>query len=163
MIYRKFEPEFLNWICRNFQIDAELARDIFQEAIVALYINIKKKQLSELSSSIRTYLFAIGKNLVLKHVQRFKEVGIDSSEPELPPHWDTDVFQLSERQQHIADALKRLGEPCQSLLRFFYFDNFALEAIAERLGYKNESVARAQKVRCIKALKELMSKINTKD
>ena len=60
---------------------------------------------------------------------------------------------LSDREETLIRLLRHLGEPCHSILKLFYFDSFSMESIANRLGYKNEHVAKAQKRRCIKELK----------
>ena len=54
----------------------------------------------------------------------------------------------------MARLLNKLGEPCQQLLTLFYFNNYTMESIAETMGYKNDKVAKSQKVRCLKELKK---------
>ena len=49
-----------------------------------------------------------------------------------------------------------MGEPCRSILKLFYFDRFAMDAIAARLGYKNEHVVKSQKLRCFNTLKKMV-------
>ncbi len=99
-------------------------------------------------------MFAIGRNLILKQYRSHKmEVVTDDFQAVNLSGVETDIFENRERKQLLVTLIAQLGEPCKELLSLFYFHNFSMESIAERLGYKNDKVAKSQKARCLKELK----------
>lgn len=154
-LYDDYRVPFIHWSYNNYSLSEEESADVFQDAMIILYHNITKGKLSELSSSLKTYLFAIGKNLALKKIGQGSRMVVNNEVVEQNPGYeDIDPFEGTERQKVIADMIEELGEPCRSILRMFYFDRFTMDAIASRLGYKNEHVAKSQKLRCFNQLKQ---------
>ena len=156
-LYKRHRKEFIGWVWQQFKMDPDDAADVFQDSIIILRRNIVSGKLSELTSSLKTYLFAIGKNTALS---KLKSNTKWYTNPDLINNQQdgqalvTGQLELSERQQWIKKLMGSLGEPCLSILRLFYYRSFSMEAIARELGYKNENVVKSQKLRCIKALKE---------
>ncbi|MEM9390292.1 MAG: sigma-70 family RNA polymerase sigma factor, partial [Bacteroidota bacterium] len=132
------------------------AADLFQDTVIAFYFNVRNGVLQELSSTLKTYIFAIGKNLALKKLR--KEARMVANDDIVKLNADIQnmkLFEYSDKKQAIAKLMAKIGEPCKSLLQLFYFDRFSMDAIATRLGYKNENVAKSQKLRCFNSLKKL--------
>lgn len=156
-IYDGYRAEFIQWSITSYNVDEELAADLFQDSVVAFYYNIRQGKLTVLSSSLKTYLFAIGKNLALKRMKKDSKLVVNDELMELNSGLvSTDIFEGSERKRAIAALLYQMGDPCKSILTLYYFDKFSMEAIAERLDYKNEHVAKSQKLRCFNKLKKLV-------
>jgi RNA polymerase sigma factor (sigma-70 family) len=63
-----------------------------------------------------------------------------------------------ELQEKIDEHFEQLGDKCQKVLKLFYYDGFTLEEIQKQLNYDNYNVVKSQKSRCLKTLKELISK-----
>lgn len=165
-LYRLYRDSFIQWAQQSYKIDEESATDAFQDAMVSLHNNVVKGKLFELTSSLKTYLYAIGKNIIRK---KFNKMSL-SSEQEEDNIADTlateiiDSIALSERQQLVSSLLNSIGEPCRTILRLFYFKGFAMDAIAQRMEYKNENVAKTQKLRCISTLKKMVrDRYNSED
>src|SRR5690554_3551915 len=59
-IYIQYKKEFFLYASR-FSITEEDIVDIYQDSVVVLYENIKSGKLTTFTSSVKTYLFAIGK------------------------------------------------------------------------------------------------------
>ena len=57
---------FISWLTNKFNCSEDEARDVYQFAVMTLYDNIKNEKLLELNSSVKTYLFAIGKHKILE-------------------------------------------------------------------------------------------------
>ncbi len=156
-IYKEYRPAFQQWAQHSYRIDEEQAADAFQDAVVCLYRNIVQGKLESLSSSLKTYLFAIGKNIIRKKLQQ--PVALETSELEVVEHLQADPidqFATNDRQRLVARLMETIGEPCKSILELFYFRGFSMEAIAERLQYKNENVVKTQKLRCLTSLKNMV-------
>ncbi len=156
-IYEFYREEFLSWGSKNYSLDSDESADIFQDTVIVLYFNIRQDKICDLTSSLKTYLFAIGKNLILKKLRKDKRMinveDVQTFSSDLPVE---NPFEVTERQKYIAKIIDSLGEPCMSILKYFYFNNFSMEAIAQIMGYKNQHVVKTIKRRCMKTLKSKM-------
>lgn len=156
-VYQLHKNGFIHWAQVNYKIDDASAADAFQDAVVCLYNNIIKGRLENLTSSLKTYLYAIGKNIVRKKLQQ--PIALDKDDLWIIENLKAepvDHFAASERQQFVARLMDTIGEPCKTILRLFYFKGFTMEAIAKALDYKNENVAKTQKLRCLTHLKSMV-------
>ena len=161
-LYKNYRKEFLSWAYKTYGVDEENSSDCFQDAMVVLYKNVQNEKLTDLQSSIKTYLFSIGKNLLFRKLNTekreiplneeiYKNEAVDNLEyPEL--------YNGSTIENKIADLVKTLRDPCKSILRYFYFRGFNMEEIAQRMNYKNAQTVKAQKVRCIKEIQHLLQR-----
>lgn len=158
VLYQEYRAEFLKWSLSQYAISESQAIDIFQNGVIAFYRNVAQGKLIQLNSSIKTYLFAICKNLILKQLRDQKNtVAVD--DPILAEVMSLDVVKEREethQKKIIHRAIMELGEPCNEIIRMFYFRGFAMEIIKERMGYKSEGVARTQKKRCMQYLQKLI-------
>ncbi|MCC5921474.1 MAG: sigma-70 family RNA polymerase sigma factor [Cyclobacteriaceae bacterium] len=159
-IYKRYRKKFMNWTKFHYGLSEEVSEDVFQDSIYVLYYNVKTEKLTELQSSLQTYLFALGKNILSKKEYRpVKE--INTEDFSLNESQDLTPWQLIEKnddQLHLIKIIKSIGEPCYSILKHFYFDSFSMESIAERLGYKNENVVKSKKLQCLNKLREIYQK-----
>jgi len=154
-LYESYRNEFLNWAVRNHRVSEEEAKDIFQEALVALYRNVKTGKVYTLESSIKTYLFSIAKNVMLNDLKR-KDIEAKVFESLTIEH-DNSI-----NNQHEVDGLTNLikqlymaiGSPCKEILEMYYEREYDMESIALKVGYKNANVAKKKKYECMKALEE---------
>lgn len=156
--YLDNSDHFRKWAKAEFSLADEDLNDVYQQAAVIFYENLVDGKLNHLTSSVKTYLFGIGKNLILKRVSK-KEIQYRHMD-KLTEHW---LFQGSANPDHsmTIDRVKKelldLKEPCHSILEMFYLKNLGLEVIAERLNYGSSDVVKTQKSRC---LKNFRTKIN---
>src|SRR5690606_35641441 len=155
-IYIRFKADFLNFSAR-FSISEEDAVDIYQDSIVVLYENILSGKLTSLTSSVKTYLFAIGKYKIYNSL-KFKPIieDIDDYEYTLKEE-DNEEFLLQEQNiEKLRPAYRQLGSRCQMVIKLFYYENQTIEEIKERLDYTSKDVVKSQKSRCIKQIRELL-------
>ena len=156
-LYRSYRGEFVEWAMKQYRTDEEVALDAFQEGVVSFYYNIKNDKVKASNASIKTYLFAIAKNILFNKLRKTKfEVSTDYDIGEEESSWEMSLFDVTERQEFLANALNSLGQNCRKLLQLFYFDGNSMEAIASKLGYKSENVAKTQKMRCLQALRKIV-------
>ena len=158
-IYEKQRPEFMLWISKYYQCDDETAAEVYQQAFITMFYNIKDGKLTELKSSLKTYLFAIGKNLlrdqfkITQRRQEILEVAIESQE------LDTEIidrYEQSDKKEVVKQLMAKIGEPCRTVLELFYFKNYAMDAIAAQMDYKTEQIAAKRKFICLKQMRNLM-------
>src|SRR5688500_2460492 len=72
--YRMNRVEFLHWTFKTFSLTMENALDIYHDTFIILCENVKNGKLRYLQSSLKTYMFAISKNLILNQYTKDKKI-----------------------------------------------------------------------------------------
>ncbi|MFP5042779.1 RNA polymerase sigma factor [Parasediminibacterium sp. JCM 36343] len=133
------------------------ARDIFQEAMIALYEKAQGGSFV-LTSKLNTYVYSICRRLWLKRLQQLGRYSnqIDGLEEAVSVEEDLETHLKRNAEFTIMDrALNSLGEPCKSLLEGFYLKQLDMQALAKEFGYTNAHNAKNQKYKCLMRLKKL--------
>lgn len=144
----------------------EEAKDIFHDALIALYHNIRSGKFS-LNSKLSTYLYSICKYRWLNYLRDHRaEIISTIDEVEKVSEFESDSDgpndalerekEFEEKKEVITKILEKIGEPCYSILNMFYFKKFSMKMIAEKLKYKTEKVAKNQRYRCILKLRQML-------
>lgn len=156
-IYLEHKEEFLGF-SKKFSIQENDALDCYQDAIIALQEQAIKGNLDTLKSTIKTYLFGIGKYMMYEKARKNSKVVFQDS-----PLKDTDIIEVdyyeevTEQQQKLQKGIQQLGKRCREVLRLFYYRGFTIDEIAEHLSYENKNVVKSQKSRCLKQLKNIIN------
>ena len=158
MIYEEYRAEFLQWITKEYQCSMDDVKYMYQLAILIFYDNIKRGKLEHLVSSVKTYLFGIGKNLAKDNMRKEKK-----NIPISQEKWIKDYL-IDEPDEVLDDrifayakqALQKLGQPCQRLIELFYYENKSMQEITEAMQYKNSETAKNQKCKCMARLRKLV-------
>ncbi|WP_178987701.1 RNA polymerase sigma factor [Winogradskyella schleiferi] len=141
------------------------AKDIYQDAFLAVWQNIKQdKFIPKSESSINGYLYTIAKNKWLdvlrssgyKKTIVASQLGHFEIKDEENNDIDDDILK-DKRLEDVMLAFKNLGQACKSLLRMFYFEKKSMKLIAEELALDSAST-RNKKYRCMQKLKSLALK-----
>jgi len=133
------------------------ARDIFQEAMIALYEKAQSESFV-LTCQIKTYVYSICRRLWLKRLQQLGRYAnrVDSLEETVPVEEDLEIHEKRNAEFAIMDrALNSLGEPCKSLLEGYYLKKMGMQELAAEFGYTNADNAKNQKYKCLMRLKKL--------
>lgn len=147
-LYQKIWPTVLSWIKKN-NGNKEEAQDIFQDAIVVLYKQIKMHKYDQ-KYEIQAYMFSICKNLWINFIKR-KNKSEEISENQ---HSIQDNFNAlsnlinAERENYILQVFAQLGERCKELLILSFYNNYSTKEIAEKMGFGTEEVAKTKKYKC---------------
>lgn len=153
-IYKLYRSEFIGWVCRDFSCSTEEAKDIYQSSILILYKNIVDGKFA-LNSSIKTYLFGIGRNQFLKmkkeEQKRSSNVMDDLIDDFNDEKESKESFEANLEIVH--KSLQALGDPCKKLLELSFFYKNSVEAITSLLGYKNADTTKNLKYKCLQRLK----------
>lgn len=56
--------------------------------------------------------------------------------------------------KHMESAIESLGKKCQEILQLFYGLGWNMVEVAQKVGLRNDKVAKAQKYRCLSKAKE---------
>jgi len=160
-VYKQHRSEFIGWACKTFGCTPDEAKDVYQNAIIILYENSVNGKLTELNSSVKTYLFAIGKNK-LKELARQKNQKENFSLA-AEPEWEDAVEEIPEEYlQRALLSLEKLGDPCQSLLKDFFYHKYTMAQLTKKYGYKNEDTTKNQKYKCLMRLRKIYNDLQTK-
>lgn len=164
-VYLDYKTEFLKFMSR-YNADAIVLEDIFQDALIVLYENAQDGKLDNLNSAVKTYLFGIGKFMLFKHFRDGKKE-VPTEEAYLFDKYEQghieDVYEdegPNEYQKQLVANFKKLGEKCREILELFYLQGMKLDEITQTQDYENKDVAKSQKSRCLKSLKQLIGKNN---
>ena len=156
LIYEKYRSEFLQWIGREFHCSVDDSKDIYQLTILIFYDNVKSGKLERLVSSIKTYLFGIGKNVAREHLRKIKRNIIQQEKwmreclaGETDEQVDDSVFEAANK------ALARLGEPGRKMIELYYYERKSMEQISTILHYRNSDTAKNQKCKYMARLRKL--------
>lgn len=157
LIYEEYREEFLRWVVKEFNCTLDDGKDIYQLTILIFHDNIRLGKLEHLVSSVKTYLFGIGKNIVKENQRKEKRFIPISKEKWLkenlidePTHKiDDAVFERAK------NALSKLGQPCQRLIELFYYEKKSIPEITLAMNYKNPETAKNQKCKCMARLRKL--------
>jgi len=159
-LYEAFRSEFVHWTMKFTRCDENDALDYYQATVIIVYDNIHAGKIKELKSSLKTYVFSIGKNLAWQNKRQKARGQKMSAEYYLELHMNTDDEHTQAAEENnlelVSDCFNQLGDPCHSLLNLFYYHKNSMEEIALKLNYKNSETAKNQKYKCMERLRKLV-------
>lgn len=137
---------------------AEEAKDVYQEAFIAVWRNIQLNKFAPVNeTSLAGYLYQVAKNKWLDHLRSGhykKVVSLDGLE-----NGTMAAEELPEQQEAYLSAVRKqfakLGTNCRELLQRFYFKKESLRTIAQAFQW-TEATAKNNKYRCLQQLRELI-------
>lgn len=164
-IYREYRSEFISWVVKQYSCSQDEAKDVYQTSVLILYENIVNKKLTHLTSSVKTYLFSIGKNKIREFKKGQNRLISEPNESMFQVTNDERDQQdmLEEQLKVAAESLDKLGDPCRQMLKHFYYDKLSMEQIAEKLNYKNKETAKNLKHKCLKRLRKIYQEMQVKN
>lgn len=156
LLYKTNFAKVKRYVQKNSGNEQE-AKDVYQEAFVAMWRNIKDNKFSaESETAINGYLFQIAKYKWLDQVRsaRYKNTTFINREIEYDEP-ETEENEMQNRKiKIIMDSISNLGERCQLLMKLFYFEQKPFKEIAEIMAM-DEASARNAKYRCQEQLKKM--------
>jgi RNA polymerase sigma factor (sigma-70 family) len=162
-IYPLYAAEFKAWARRYVRCSEADLTDAYQEALVAFYRNIVAGRLTNLTSSMKTYIFAIGYRQLKRALRQQHQTAFvgEPSEADLPqdPHFLQLLIEDEDYQAqktHLGQALEQLSPACQKVLELYFYQGYSIPQIKEQLNYQSENSVSVQKSRCLKSLKEIL-------
>jgi len=133
------------------------ARDIFQEAMIALYEKTKSESFF-LTCKINTYVYSVCRRLWLKRLQQLGKFSgsVEILEETVSVEEDIEIHRKRDAEYNIMErSLGSMGEPCKSLLEGYYIKKLDMQALAKEFGYTNADNAKNQKYKCLMRLKKM--------
>ena len=170
--YNKVRPMFVNTLKKRFaSLSYDDIEDLYQQAFLAVHDNLQAGRVRE-DTSWSSYIIQIGLNLATKELRHsgitdsIYESGGDNEEghQQISRTVELLLSQLTTEDESLyqnVNALSLLGEelnytpePCNSIIRLFYYDDMSMEEIAVAVNFKNATTAKSKKSQCMKTLIE---------
>ncbi|MDR7129776.1 RNA polymerase sigma factor (sigma-70 family) [Algoriphagus sp. 4150] len=156
-VYNTHKQGFIDFSVR-FGLGHDDVLDVYQDTVVAFCENARKGHLDELQSMISTYIFAVGKYKIYARLKKNRrEIPLQELPKELSGH-GIEEDEQDERIPLLRQAFLALGDKCREVLTLFYYEQKKLDEIQKLMGYENKDVLKSQKSRCLRQLKESLSK-----
>lgn len=166
------------YLRKNYSISDDDLEDIFQEASVALFLNIRDGKLSQLTSSLGTYFMKVCINQTLKFIGKrtksiplFDESRLTNSNSLRNDKID-DLYNLctedeeSERklrtEKLVGSIIDAMNDTCKHILHSYYWDDFSTSAIAEMFNFSDANSVKAQKYKCVKKFRDKFNELKQK-
>lgn len=155
-LYEDLRSPFRLFFLKRTSASPEEVNALFQDAMVVLHRKVMSGDLQPpLRSSLRTYLFGVGKMLHRK--QKGQGVNWDDEIPEIPvPPVVEDQAERREQAELVRRLLAKLDEACRELLTLVYIRGFAMESAAEEMGIPSSGAARKRKFDCLNKMRKLI-------
>jgi RNA polymerase sigma factor (sigma-70 family) len=136
------------------------AKDVFQDTIIILFEKIRSGKFT-LSSSIKTYIYSVSRNLWLYRLRQTKKNSNLNDSMMTVVTDETNIESFCE-ETHDKGKMTRfinlLGESCKKILMLFYYERLSTKDIALKLHLAGSDYVKTQKYRCLQKLKSLYLK-----
>ena len=157
-VYKTYKDAFFNYALR-FDISKEDISDIYQDSVIAMYQKFVTNKLELEKSTIKTYLFGIGKHKIYRFLNHNKREIIRDIQTAEYDEISLREEHIDEKQLLLSKNLSLISESCQTLLKLYYYRGLTINEILERTNYKDSNTVRSHKSRCVKRLKSLFKVI----
>ena len=154
------------YLRKNYSVSDDDLDDIFQEASMALYLNIREGRLSSLTSSLGTYFMKVCINQTLKFIgKNSKTIPLidesrisnrnlvrDDKIDELYGFcMDTEEEDRKIRVELLVnEIIASMKDTCRNILLGYYWDDFSTSTIADMFHFSDANSVKAQKYKCVK-------------
>lgn len=154
-LYKVALPKIIRLVIQN-NGDEEEAKDVFQDAVIALFNTVKLNKYDE-SKEIDAFLYFVARNLWINRVKK-KNKQHDILELEAKEATDSPLASIitEEKQSAINDLMNKIGAQCKELLRYTMHEGLSMKEIAEKMGFSGETVAKTTHYRCKQKLASLI-------
>lgn len=169
----------LSFLRNRYSVSDDDLDDIFQEASMALFNNIRGGKLTKLTSSLGSYFMSICNNQALKFIgKQKKEISFDDRKKlnNANAVRDEKVDELynicidTEAEDRIVrkhmlvnQIIASMTETCKDILLGYYWHDYSTSTIADLVNFKDANSVKTQKYKCAQKFRnkfnELINKI----
>ncbi len=145
-----------SFVLRN-QGSEDEAKDIFQEAIISFYENVRDGKFKG-ESAIGTYLYSIAKFKWLNQIKK-DTIRVGHQQKAVAEKFEKSPLTTlieGETKQGVLRILDELGTMCKQVLIENLYHNASMKEIAASGNFSSEQVVRNKKYKCLQRLKELI-------
>ncbi len=149
LLYSEYFPSVMKHILQNSGSNED-AEDIFHDTVLIFLQKIRQPEFV-LTSSLKTYLFAIARNLWLKKLKKDKQLPT-SALPEHVPFVD-DYDGTIDSSYKVDILLTRITLHCRRVIKAIFIYRVSMESLMQKMGWKNRHTAANQQYKCIQQMK----------
>lgn len=166
IVNRNFEgmkQPFVNFLRKNFKINYDDIMDIYVNVWIDVRDNIRNEK-TERVKSWRSYIFKLGWKQAYKFATRTKHIPSFDDENFDRDGFESEYLEQQEARKSIYDdpelkavlgaELSYIPDPCNKILKMYYFDDFSMKEIADSMNYSDARSANVIKNRCKDKIKE---------
>lgn len=153
ILYKYYFPVVASYIQKN-SGSLQDAEDVFQETSIILLYKIRQSDFI-LTASLKTYLFSIAKNSWLKKLRDAKMIvheELDLYENASSSLEEEAIQEPREKKLHV--WIDRITKNCQKIIKALYFHQEPIDALMEKMGWKNRHTADNQKYKCLEQIRK---------
>lgn len=169
--YLELRSGFINFISKRFpNFRMQEIEDIYADTFIAVHDNIIKGRVAA-DTKWKAYIYQIGLNLSLNKAkdnsryvhaeEKNSDDDMDSQErfaigislTSIVNECDNEE-EKNEKVAILQREITYLPEPCETILKDFYFGQLSMEEIRKEIGYKTTDSVKARKNKCMNRLKE---------
>jgi RNA polymerase sigma factor (sigma-70 family) len=156
-VYKELYPTVRSFVVTNNGTNDD-ARDVFQEAVMAAWLNVRsgKYRVTE-RSSLYAYIAQIARYKWLDQLKssRHRLTSRMDDRTDIPADvpTETDTLEAVDQVNYLSQLYGTLGEQCRTILSLFYYEKRSLEEIGKQLNY-DASTIRTMKYRCMMKLRK---------
>lgn len=168
--FEKERSKVLAVLRNRLSILVDDAEDIYQDASIPLFNNIKNGKLKTMTCSLSTYYMQICLNMGYNFVNRGHST---TSFDQIMDNTQYDEYSLAqleavlglgdglsaEQAAMMRDIVQDLPHPCEDILWAYYGDDLSMKEIADVVGFNGADSVKSKKSQCLSKLKERFTKI----
>ena len=169
--YLKLRSHFINTIHSKFPVlQIEDIEDVYSEAFIAVRQNLLNGKVRE-DTDWNKYILTIGYNMAVNKITKERKMVRPVNNPADDDIEADEKFQtrlslmdlvdeddnrelVEKRIEVLSREIKYLPEPCETILKSFYYGEFSMTEIMDEIHYKTVDAVKAMKYRCFNRLKD---------
>lgn len=162
-LYKAHFPAVRQYVLQNSGTVSD-AQDVFQEAVVVLWMNVKQGRLAPATDGgPGGFLFRVAKNKWLDVVRSaaHKHMKVVHNDQALDRRADA-PDDIEERIVRLRGVYEKLDDKCRAILDQYYYERKDLATIASGMGVEEDSI-RTIKYRCMMKLRAFRTAISGED
>ena len=166
------------YLRKNYSVSDDDIDDIFQEASVALYLNLRDGKLSSLTSSLGTYFMKVCINQTLKfmgkkskvmplidenRISNTNSVRDDKIDELYGFCMDTEEEDRKIRMELLVNnIIASMTDTCKNILHGYYWNDLSTSTIADMFSFSDANSVKAQKYKCVKKFRDRYNELKNK-
>jgi RNA polymerase sigma factor (sigma-70 family) len=157
ILYRFYFPMVERFVKKNSGTTDD-ARDVFQETVIVLMEKVTHHDF-QLTSSLRTYIFAIASNIWLKRLRTASRTVAEAFMPESGEAPITDMERDEEERIQLSlvrKVLWSITRHCKRFLSKVFFTAAEREQLIAEMGYRNTHSFDNQKYKCLEQTRKIL-------
>lgn len=153
-LYSQYYGMLEHYILQN-SGSADDAADLIQE-VMLVFVKLVSEEKFRGEASIKSILYSISRNLWITELRKRKSTSARNEryegEKDQLDNNISDQISRNENLKFVMDLFEKLGEKCQQILTLFYFEEYSMKEICEKLDFSSDQVLRNKKYKCLQSL-----------